>query len=78
MIESHVLYNHVRISGKPTSVNTFLSPFVTELNELLCDGLVIDGQKHVSFKVRCFICDTPARAMIRGKLYNIAHRKKEW
>lgn len=46
-------------------MNTFLKPFVNELNEILCDGLAI-GNKKVSFKIRCFICDTPARAAIRG------------
>lgn len=51
-------------SAKP-SMNTFLKAFVNELNEILCDGLAI-GNKKVSFKIRCFICDTPARAAIRG------------
>lgn len=35
------------------------------MNTLLRDGMTIDGQ-DVKFKLRCFICDTPARSMIRG------------
>lgn len=51
--------------SKPNELNAFLRPFVTELEELLQNGLSINGH-HITIKVRCFICDTPARALIKG------------
>lgn len=52
---------------KPHNVNEFLSPFILELNSVLCDGVDICGN-IARFHVRCFICDTPARSMIRGTI----------
>lgn len=54
----------ITLIAKPDNVNEFLSPFVLELNSLLCDGLEVRDTK-VRFTLRCFICDTPARAMVR-------------
>ncbi|XP_053682974.1 uncharacterized protein LOC128733426, partial [Sabethes cyaneus] len=51
--------------SKPKDVNAFLSSFVEELNEILQNGLKIE-KVTVAVKVRCFICDTPARSMLRG------------
>lgn len=51
--------------GKPTDLIGFLDPFVNELNDLLRDGILINDHK-ISIFVRCFICDTPARAFIKG------------
>lgn len=53
--------------SKPTDLNEFLNPFVDELNELLLNGLFINGHQ-LNVIVRCFICDTPARAYIKGLL----------
>lgn len=52
--------------GKPSVLNDFLHPFVTELNGLLENGLQINGF-HINISVRCFICDTPARSYIKGE-----------
>lgn len=52
-------------TGKPTVLNDYLNPFVNELNEILQNRIFINNyQIKVSF--RCFICDTPARAFIKG------------
>lgn len=58
-------------STKPP-LELFLRPFVDELLKLLKDGLVIKNQM-INFKIRCFICDTPARCFIKGELYSIAN-----
>lgn len=52
---------------KPNNLNEYLSPFVEELNTLLENGIIINGQ-HIYIAVRCFICDSPARAFMKGKL----------
>lgn len=53
-------------------LNEFLRPFVDELNELLRHGVMINGFQIKVF-VRCFICDSPARAHIKGTV-NFNHR----
>lgn len=58
--------------GKPVPVNDFLLPFVNELNDLLRNGIVINGHQ-ITIKIRCFICDTPARSLLKGK-YNLTKR----
>lgn len=50
---------------KPSNVDEFLKPLVDELNTLFQYGLLVNSIE-VKFVLRCFICDTPARAMIRG------------
>lgn len=58
-----------KISGKPSDVNWFMSPFVDEfININESGGLIINGHK-VSIKIRCFICDTPARSFFKGQLF---------
>lgn len=59
------------LSAKPKDVNAFLSPFVEELNEILQNGLTIE-EYTVAINIRCFICDTPARSMLRGYYYPAA------
>lgn len=50
---------------KPQNSNEFLSEFVDELNAVLENG--VDLNDHtIAIKIRCFVCDTPARAMIKG------------
>lgn len=51
--------------SKPSDLNDFLRPFITELNGLLLNGIIIN-EKLISIKVRAFICDTPARSFIKG------------
>lgn len=51
--------------GKPTPSNDYFSAFVNELNELIENGLIVNDNK-IRIKVRCFICDTPGRCLIKG------------
>lgn len=52
--------------GKPDPVNEILLQFVNELNDVIRNGVVINGHK-IAVKLRCFICDTPARVLLKCK-----------
>lgn len=52
-------------SGKPENLEVFLDDLVNELNELLENGVTIRN-KHFEVEIKCFVCDTPARALIKG------------
>lgn len=51
--------------GKPP-MEAFLRPFVNELQPLLNAGVIINEHK-IGISVHAFICDSPARAFIKGK-----------
>lgn len=53
---------------KPPTPNEF---FVDELLTILNNGIIINGYK-INIRIRCFICDIPARSFIKG---NKLHRK---
>ncbi|KAI8114757.1 hypothetical protein CVS40_12906 [Lucilia cuprina] len=44
---------------KPESIDEYLNDFVEEVKILQKDGVVIN-QRKINFKLRAFICDTPA------------------
>lgn len=50
---------------KPTNLSEYFGRFVGELKQLLNDPIVINNHQ-IYVKLRCFICDTPARAFIKG------------
>lgn len=50
---------------KPEELNEFLSPFVIELKSLLTNGVMVNGY-HIHIGIRSFICDSPARAFLKG------------
>lgn len=50
--------------GKPANITEFLSQFVEEMLSILRDGIRINGYK-LAIRIRCFICDSPARAFIK-------------
>lgn len=52
-------------NGKPSNVNDYLDQFVNELVEVLANGITINNH-HINIAIRCFICDTPARSLIKG------------
>lgn len=56
--------------GKPSDLSAYLQPFVEEAKILLEEGLLFNN-KLIKLKLRCFICDSPARAFIKGKKYFI-------
>ncbi|XP_021707461.1 uncharacterized protein LOC110678640 isoform X2 [Aedes aegypti] len=51
--------------SKPLSVSDYLKPFVEELIPLMSHGILVNG-KSIEIKIRCFICDSPARAFLKG------------
>lgn len=53
--------------SKPTDLNAFLNPFVDEMIDILNNGITVDNHK-ITVKIRCFICDSPARAFVKGSL----------
>lgn len=59
---------------KPADVNEFLTPFVDEIIPILKEGVVLN-QHIITLKLRCFICDSPARAFIKGKLFKLLNFK---
>lgn len=58
--------------SKPKDTNEFLRPFIDELNDLLDGGVVIDGA-HINVTFRCFLCDAPAKCLIKGTVYHNAY-----
>lgn len=58
---------------KPNSLDEYLTPFVNELNSLLENGVTVNGFV-ISISVCCFICDSPARAFLKGD-YNSRNSK---
>lgn len=50
--------------SKPVNVQEYLQPFVNEIKEILRDGININ-EHLLTVCIRCFICDSPARAFIK-------------
>ncbi|KAF9806450.1 hypothetical protein SFRURICE_001245 [Spodoptera frugiperda] len=56
--------------GKPNPIEQYLEDFVNEMEYLIKNGLYIGQAKNkVSIRLRCFICDSPARAYIKELLH---------
>ena len=53
--------------GKPP-LESYLTPFVNELNTLLRNGLNLE-QQTFNLKINNFVCDTPARCFIKNTSY---------
>lgn len=51
--------------SKPKSIEEFLSQFVNEMLKIYEHGIIINGNR-LFVKIRCIICDSPARAFIKG------------
>lgn len=51
---------------KITDVETYFNNFVDEMLDVMKNGLQINSHK-LSVNIRCFICDSPARAFVKGK-----------
>lgn len=63
--------------GKTTDLSTFFSRFVEEMRQILSDGVHINSHR-ITVRIRCFVCDSPARSYIKGKniypcMQNIIH-----
>lgn len=57
---------------KPSDLDAYLMPFVNELQIILDEGICVNSHK-ISVKIRCFICDSPARAFIKGESASHTH-----
>lgn len=51
--------------GKPSELNDYLRQFVSEMDDLMKNGININGF-HVTILFRCCVCDSPARAFVKG------------
>ena len=51
----------------PRSTEAYLSQFIEEINGLQENGINISG-RHFDVRIKCFICDTPARALLKGTI----------
>lgn len=51
--------------AKASNLSGYLTPLVEELKSVCADGIDLNGH-HVNVAIRCFICDSPARAFIKG------------
>lgn len=51
--------------GKPPTADVLLNDFVDEMDYCLKNGININGFE-LAVKIRCFVCDTPARAFMKG------------
>lgn len=50
---------------KLTNLSEYLGQFVGELKFLLSEPISINSYQ-ITVKLRCFVCDTPARAFMKG------------
>ncbi|XP_033213649.1 uncharacterized protein LOC117170728 [Belonocnema kinseyi] len=52
-------------TSKPVSLDDYFGDFTTEVNRLQANGVTIMEQRF-NVRIHWFICDTPARAFIKG------------
>lgn len=53
--------------GKPKSLNDFLRPLANDINSVTQHDVVVN-EHRLDVKIRCFICDSPARSYLKGML----------
>lgn len=58
---------HCVNGSKPSNLDRYLNPFVKEMLKIFETGIIINGYK-IDISIRCFICDSPARAMAKGNI----------
>lgn len=51
--------------AKPLSAEQFLNYFIEELIYLIANGIEINNTQYI-VQLKCFVCDAPARAFIKG------------
>lgn len=52
-------------TSKASNLEAFLTPFIDETKDVMQTGLWINSHK-LTVRIRCFICDSPARAYVKG------------
>lgn len=60
-------------ASKITDIGSYFSPIVDELEAIMADGFHINSHK-ITVKLRCFVCDSPARAFVKGKQISTMQR----
>lgn len=55
-------------NSKP-DLSHFLKAFVEDLSKIVCEGIQLND-RHFQVKIAAFICDSPARAFIKGTKYH--------
>lgn len=53
-------------NGKPSDVNEFLTPFVAETLDIIHEPIKINNF-CLNVNIRAIVCDSPARAFVKGK-----------
>lgn len=51
--------------GKPPNVDAFVSPFLSEMRDLMENGMLIKG-RHVTVKLQAVVCDAVARSYLKS------------
>lgn len=54
-------------TGKPDPLDKFLEPFMIEFKQLKSNGFTFENN-HYMIEISFFICDTPARAILKGTM----------
>lgn len=54
--------------GKPKNLESYLRDFVDEFKDCLSNGLIYN-RRVLMVKLKCFICDYPARAALKSRFY---------
>ena len=62
--------------SKPSPLSEFLEDFVYELRNLIQDGFDWNG-KHFEVAIKCFLCDAPARAFLKGIIAHTGYNSCE-
>lgn len=55
-------------TSKCGDLQSYLTPFVNELKEAMANGICINSHK-ITVHLSCFICDSPARAYVKGNSF---------
>lgn len=52
-------------SHKPKNVDNYMKKFITEINQLQTDGIIVNNRKF-QVSIKAFICDRPARSFVKS------------
>ena len=63
---------------KPNSLNDFLADFINEAKVLKNDGLVVTSKKTITVSIKCFVCDAPARALLKCVVNHTGYSSCDW
>lgn len=55
-------------------INEYIKPLVSELKTILSNGIQVNSHQ-ITVKIGRIICDTPARALLKGMLLRLMHFK---